>query len=52
MENEKKTLRIQNRFEPIAHNKRRSYIDAGYAVSLIAYNPETDAYEFDIYAAP
>jgi hypothetical protein len=46
---EPKTLRVQNRYEPVAHNQRNSYISAGYLVSLIGYNPESDAYEFDVY---
>jgi len=40
---------FQNRYEAMAHNQRRQYIQQGYEVSLIAYNPESDSYDFDVY---
>jgi hypothetical protein len=36
--------------ESAAHDARRQYIDAGRAVSLVAYDPARDAYVFDVEA--
>lgn len=44
-----KTTTYQNRYEAVAHAQRRQFIDQGSSVSLIAYNPECDSYDFDVY---
>ena len=35
--------------ESKAHRVRRGYINLGYNVSLIAYDPSRDAYVFDVW---
>lgn len=44
-----KARTFQNRYEAVAHNQRRSMIEQGCKVSLIAYNPTSDSYDFDVY---
>ena len=44
-----KNMTFQNRYETKAHTQRRQFIEKGYEVSLIAYNPESDSYDFGVY---
>lgn len=44
-----KITRYQNRYEPVAVAQRRQFIAQGLKVSLIAYNPDCDCFEFDVY---
>lgn len=43
------TLSFSNISEADAKQERRGYIDRGRIVSLIAYNPETQMFVFDVY---